>query len=43
MHTVLKGSLPINGSDSPARSFTDYAVKIDSSNVPGGVTIEEKF
>ncbi len=32
-----------NGSDSPARSFSDYAVKIDSSNVPGGVTLEEKF
>uniref|UniRef100_A0A7C4AHM8 Type I-C CRISPR-associated protein Cas7/Csd2 n=1 Tax=Fundidesulfovibrio putealis TaxID=270496 RepID=A0A7C4AHM8_9BACT len=27
----------------PARSFTDYAVNVDQSGVPGGVSLEEKI
>lgn len=32
-----------NGSDRPARAFSDYKVEIDNANVPEGVTLEEKF
>ncbi|GBE05244.1 hypothetical protein BMS3Abin10_00867 [bacterium BMS3Abin10] len=32
-----------NDSNGPARVFSDYEVKVDSANVPGGVTLEEKF
>ena len=32
-----------NGSDRPARLFSDYAVNVDSAGVPQGVTLDIKF
>ena len=32
-----------NGSDKPARAFSDYKVEVDNANVPDGVVLEEKF
>ena len=32
-----------NGSDMPARAFSDYRVEVDKANVPEGVNLEEKF
>lgn len=33
----------LNGSNEPARAFSDYKVEVDTTNVPDGVTIQEKF
>ncbi|MBI4726942.1 type I-C CRISPR-associated protein Cas7/Csd2 [candidate division TA06 bacterium] len=33
----------VNGNNDPARAFSDYTVSIDNTNVPKGVTLEEKF
>lgn len=32
-----------NGSDSPARSFSDYTITVDEDNLPAGVTVENKL
>lgn len=32
-----------NGSNGPARDFSDYEVTVDSSSVPSGVTLQEMF
>jgi len=32
-----------NGSETPARTFADYVVKIDDANLPEGISIERKF
>ncbi|MBI5590869.1 MAG: hypothetical protein HY881_10340 [Deltaproteobacteria bacterium] len=33
----------VNGTDGPARAFTDYVVKLDEANVPNGVSIEKEL
>lgn len=33
----------LNGSEEPARAFSDYRVEIDNTNVPEGINLEEKF
>ncbi len=33
----------VNGNNGPARAFSDYEVKVDAANVPGGVSLQEKF
>jgi CRISPR-associated protein Csd2 len=32
-----------NGNEGPARAFSDYKVQVNNSDVPDGVTLEEKF
>ncbi len=32
-----------NGSNEPARAFSDYEVEVDNTKVPDGVNLEEKF
>jgi CRISPR-associated protein Csd2 len=33
----------LNGSDKPARAFSDYKVEVDNTNIPDGVILQEKF
>lgn len=44
-HTLL-GRLRVdraNGSDKPARAYSDYKVTLDEANMPKGVTVEKKL